>query len=187
MTLNGKAFRPASPKDAIDRGFALLPKGRTLNGILPFRPIAENVSISALPRISKAGLLDLAAERQMVSDAIREFGIICHTPQQPIRTLSGGNQQKCILSRCLAVVPNILLLDEPTHGVDVRTKEQFYHIIRTLADKGMAIIVASSEMQELFQVASRILVLSNGQTGGVREVATTTPVELMHDAFRHLH
>jgi ABC-type sugar transport system ATPase subunit len=91
------------------------------------------------------------------------------------------------LSRCLAVVPNILLLDEPTHGVDVRTKEQFYHIIRTLADKGMAIIVASSEMQELFQVASRILVLSNGQTGGVREVATTTPVELMHDAFRHLH
>jgi len=187
LTLNGKAFRPASPKDAIDRGFALLPEGRTLNGILPFRPIAENVSISALPRISKAGLLDLAAERQMVSDAIREFGIICHTPQQPIRTLSGGNQQKCILSRCLAVVPNILLLDEPTHGVDVRTKEQFYHIIRTLADKGMAIIVASSEMQELFQVASRILVLSNGQTGGVREVATTTPVELMHDAFRHLH
>jgi ABC-type sugar transport system ATPase subunit len=187
LTLNGTAFRPTSPKEAIDRGFALLPEGRKLNGILPYRPISENISLSALPRMTWAGLIDLPAERRIVADAVKKFDIMCRGVDQPIRTLSGGNQQKCILSRCLAVLPDILLLDEPTHGVDVRTKEQFYEIIRALADQGIAIIVASSEMQELFQVASRILVLSNGQTGGVRDVATATTVELMHDAFRHLH
>lgn len=186
VTLRGQPHLPSSPKQAIRSGFALLPEGRKTNGIMPFRPVSENITVSALPRLARYGLLDLSREARVVSEAAREFGIVVHDVAQAIKTLSGGNQQKCILSRCLALSPEILLLDEPTHGVDVRTKEQFYIVIRALADQGMAILVVSSEMLELFQVASRILVLSGGRVGGLRHVAETTPVELMRDAFKHL-
>ena len=183
---DGAPYRPQSPQASIRDGVALLPEGRKFNGILPFRPIQENVSISALPRLGRFGILDVAAEGAVMATAAREFGIVMHDAGQPISTLSGGNQQKCILARCLSVGPRILLLDEPTHGVDVRTKEQVYEIIRRLADDGMSIIVASSDMLELFQIASRILVLSNGRVGGLHKVGETTPVDLMRDAFRHL-
>ena len=186
LSLHGKPYTPLSPRQAIRAGFALLPEGRKTNGILPFRSVAENITISALPQLSRLGLLHRQGERHVVSKAVKELGIILRDPSQPIRTLSGGNQQKCILSRCLALSPEILLLDEPTHGVDVRTKEQFYVLIRTLAGQGMAIMVVSSEMLELFQLASQILVLSNGRPGGLHQAAGTKPVELMRDAFRHL-
>ncbi len=186
VTLRGRPHLPSSPKQAIRSGFALLPEGRKANGILPFRSVSENITVSALPRLARSGLLDRSRETAVVSGAVREFGIVVQHVGQAIHTLSGGNQQKCILSRCLALSPEILLLDEPTHGVDVRTKEQFYNVIRALADRGMAILVVSSEMLELFQVASRILVLSGGRVGGLRPVANTTPVELMRDAFKHL-
>ena len=184
---DGVAYQPKSPQASIRDGVALLPEGRKFNGILPFRPIRENVSVSALPRLGRFGILDVAAETDVMARAASEFGIVMHNAEQPISTLSGGNQQKCILARCLSVGPRILLLDEPTHGVDVRTKEQVYEIIRRLADDGMSIIVASSDMLELFQIASRILVLSNGRVGGFHKVAETTPVDLMRDAFRHLN
>jgi ABC-type sugar transport system ATPase subunit len=132
-------------------------------------------------------VIDTIAENDVMAKAAREFGIVMHDAGQPISTLSDGNQQKCILARCLSVGPRILLLDEPTHGVDVRTKEQVYEIIRRLADDGVSIIVASSDMLELFQIASRILVLSNGRVGGLHKVAETKPVDLMRDAFRHLN
>lgn len=183
---DGASYRPKSPQASIRDGVALLPEGRKFNGILPFRPIRENVSVSALPRLGRFGILDVAAETDVMARAASEFGIVMRDAEQPISTLSGGNQQKCILARCLSVGPRLLLLDEPTHGVDVRTKEQVYEIIRRLADDGMSIIVASSDMLELFQIASRILVLSNGRVGGLHKVAETTPVGLMRDAFRHL-
>jgi ABC-type sugar transport system ATPase subunit len=186
LSVLGKPFRPQTPKQAIEAGFALLPEGRKVNGILPFRPVAENLSLMALPHLVRSSVIDRRAEGDLVAKAIADLGIILHSPGQPISTLSGGNQQKCILARCLAVNPSLLLLDEPTHGVDVRTKEQIYQIIRSLADQGMAIVVASSEMVELFQIASRILVLSNGRASGMHQVATTTPVDLMRDAFRFL-
>ena len=164
----------------------MLPEGRKINGILPFRPVTENLSLMALPHLTNASVIDPRAESELVSQAISDLGIVLQSTSQPIRTLSGGNQQKCILARCLAVHPSLLLLDEPTHGVDVRTKEQIYQIIRSLADQGMAILVASSEMVELFQIASSILVLSNGHASGIHQVTTATPVDLMRDAFRFL-
>src|SRR5690606_3859423 len=124
MRLDGQIFRPRSPKEAIAAGVALLPEGRKANGILPNRPLRENATASVLRRLSRFGLLDRAAEATLVGDAFRRLGVVARGPGQPIRTLSGGNQQKVILSRCLAVRPKLLLLDEPTHGVDVRTKAQ---------------------------------------------------------------
>jgi ABC-type sugar transport system ATPase subunit len=186
VTLGGSPYRPGSPSAMAARGVAYLPEGRKANGILPNRPVRENLTISVLRWLSSAGVIRRAAERRQVDEDIRALGIVAQSPEQPIRYLSGGNQQKALLARALATKPSVLLLDEPTHGVDVRTKEQIYGLLRQLAGQGMAIVLASSEMAEVMALADRILVMSNGRPVAVHERTGFDELALMRDAFRFL-
>jgi ribose transport system ATP-binding protein len=186
MTLGGAPFDPSSCREAIGRGLALVPESRKLNGILPNRSVLENINAMTVAGRDAPILLRPRREARMASEAIRKLAIALRSPAQPIRTLSGGNQQKAILARCLASSPKILLLDEPTHGVDVRTKAQIYGIVRDLAANGGAVVIASSEMLELLTVADRILVLSNGRPVAIHEGAAADPMSLMRDAFHYL-
>lgn len=152
---------PKSPAEAWRRGLAYLPEGRKENGIFPQLPVAENLILSRR-NARRAVLAGTKSERLSASQAYRQLGIRAAGIDQEIRYLSGGNQQKAILARCLGVSPRVLLLDEPTHGVDVRTKAQLYETIGNLAAQGIGLVVVSSEIPEILLIASTVLVLARG-------------------------
>lgn len=154
--------RPASPAHAWRRGIGLLPEGRKRNGIFPKLSVEENISVS-LRNARRQSLAGTRAERQTVRRFFERLGIRAAGLEQEIVYLSGGNQQKTILARCLAVEPRVLLLDEPTHGVDVRTKGELYRMIDDLAGQGIGIVLVSSEIPEILAVASTVLVLARGK------------------------
>ncbi|MEJ1934547.1 ATP-binding cassette domain-containing protein, partial [Nostoc sp. NIES-2111] len=183
IELSGQRFVPGSPRAAIAAGLALVPEGRKSNGILPNRSVAENIAVARVAAASGPAMPSHGSLKRMVADAASRLGIVMTSPQQPIRTLSGGNQQKAILARCLALSPKILLLDEPTHGVDVRTKAQIYDLIRQFSTQGGSVLISSSEMLELFEVADRILVLSGGRITGTHRGGNADPEAIMRDAF----
>ncbi|ODT18701.1 MAG: hypothetical protein ABS35_23170 [Kaistia sp. SCN 65-12] len=155
------AVVPGNSTEAWRSGLALLPEGRKTNGILPSLSLAENVAVAK--RQKSGGILDLAGEKSLFARFRASLGIVCSGPEQPIRRLSGGNQQKVIFARCLASEPDILFLDEPTHGVDVRTKADIYKQIQDLAKKGMSVVFVSSELPEVLALASTVMVLSRGR------------------------
>jgi ABC-type sugar transport system ATPase subunit len=152
---------PSDPRSAWRQGIAILPEGRKVNGILPDLCVAENAVLAT--RQAGPFVLAAAAEGEAAARLRRELGIVVADMRQPIRTLSGGNQQKVLLARCLATRPSILLLDEPTHGVDVRTKADVYEAIQALSAAGTSVIFISSELPEVLALASTVLVLANGR------------------------
>jgi ribose transport system ATP-binding protein len=157
----GAGRGPQNPGDAWREGIAILPEGRKTNGILPDLCVAENAVVAV--RQGRSFLLSSSRENGIAEQFRKELGIVVSDMGQTIRTLSGGNQQKVLLARCLATKPSILLLDEPTHGVDVRTKADLYATIQALAAAGASIIFVSSELPEVLALASTVLVLSNGR------------------------
>jgi ribose transport system ATP-binding protein len=169
MTVKGGEYRPASAKDGIDAGITLVAEDRKQQSILADAPIRWNVSLTLLPRMTRRGYLSPRRERQMAADVVKEFNVRCTSPEQPIRALSGGNQQRAIFGRAMATKPNLLLLDEPTRGVDVGAKAEIYRLIDEAAAKGTAVIVASSELEELMHLCSRIAVLSRGRLAATFE------------------
>lgn len=162
VTLFDGKDRPASPAHAWRRGIGILPEGRKRNGIFPKLSVQENISVS-LRNARRQALAGTRAERQTARRFFERLGIRAAGLEQEIVYLSGGNQQKAILARCLAVGPRVLLLDEPTHGVDVRTKGQLYQMIDDLAGQGIGVVMVSSEIPEILAVASTILVLARGK------------------------
>jgi monosaccharide-transporting ATPase len=164
MTLNGSPYVPAHPRDAIAAGLGFVTEDRKSEGIVPEMSVAENLTLALLPRISPRGVVDEARQREIVDRFIKELGIKCSGPNQKIRELSGGNQQKVLLARWLAMNPDILLLDEPTRGIDVGAKGEIQRLIRSLADSGLAILMISSELEEVAEGADRVFVLREGRT-----------------------
>jgi ribose transport system ATP-binding protein len=144
----------------------LIPEDRKGAGLVLDLPIAANVSLPVLGRVSNGGVLSRQAERSLTQGTIRTLGIRASGPDQRVRQLSGGNQQKVVLGKWLAADPAVLLLDEPLRGVDVGAKEEIYGIIRDLADQGSAILVISSELPELLGLSDRILVMRDGRVAG---------------------
>ncbi|MDX3926425.1 MAG: sugar ABC transporter ATP-binding protein [Shinella sp.] len=151
----------SSPGEAWRNGFAMLPEGRKSNGILPDLSVAENIAVAV--RQNGGAVISPSQERAMAARSRSDLGIVAADMSQAIRRLSGGNQQKALLARCLVTKPEILLLDEPTHGVDVRTKADIYRMIEGLAAEGVGVIFVSSELPEVLSLASTVMVLSNGQ------------------------
>jgi galactofuranose transport system ATP-binding protein len=164
MRLNGTPYSPAHPRDAIARGLGFVTEDRKLEGIVPDMSVAENLTLALLPRISQHGVVDEERQREIVTRFIEELGIKCSGPGQKIRELSGGNQQKVLLARWLATNPEILLLDEPTRGIDVGAKGEIQRLIRSLADDGLAVLMISSELEEVVEGADRVFVLRDGRT-----------------------
>ena len=163
IRLNGDTFRPSEPSDAIRARIGFLTEDRKAEGIIPDMSVRENLTLALLPALRKNGQIDLDLERALVADFIQKLGIKTAHMDQPIRELSGGNQQKVLLARWLATKPDILILDEPTRGVDVGAKREIQAIIRRFVDDGHAVILISSEFEELVEGANRIVVMHEGR------------------------
>lgn len=163
MLLAGRPYAPRQPRDAIAAGFGYVTEDRKQEGIVPELSVAENMTLTLLPRISCNGVVNLAEQRKIAERFINELGIKCSGPDQKIRELSGGNQQKVLLARWLAINPDILVLDEPTRGIDIGAKGEIQRIIRTLADAGLAVLMISSEIEEVVEGADRVFVLREGR------------------------
>ena len=173
--LEGKRIEPHSPEEAIAMGFALVPEDRKEMGILPNISVRGNISVTILRSLQNAmGSIDLMKEEQIAQKEIEKLNIKTPDSDKLISQLSGGNQQKVILGRWLETSPKVLILDEPTKGIDVGAKAEFYKIICECAKSGMAVIVISSELTELIGLADRIVVLREGRLTGevLREQAT---------------
>ncbi|MFF8605933.1 sugar ABC transporter ATP-binding protein [Streptomyces sp. NPDC015346] len=163
VLVDGRALRPGSVRDAVRAGLGLAPEERKAQGLLMLESVTRNVSVSTLARFSRAGWIDRTAERASSRAATRELSLRPDNPDAPIRTLSGGNQQKAVLARWLLRGCRVLLLDEPTRGVDVGARAELYAVIRRLADDGLAVLLVSSEVPEVLGLADRVVVLREGR------------------------
>ena len=187
IRLHGRPIKNNSANEAINHGFALVTEERRTTGIYAYLDIGFNSLISNIKKYKNSlGFLDnsrMKSDTQWVIDAMR-----VKTPGQhtSIGSLSGGNQQKVIIGRWLLTQPEILMLDEPTRGIDVGAKFEIYQLISELAKKGKGIIIISSEMPELLGVTDRILVMSNGRVAGIVDTKTATQNEIIRLASLHL-
>ncbi len=163
ISIEGRPYEPVSPAGARERGMVLLPEERKADGILPHLDVQRNVTISALDRVSRAGVVDGRKERESAEEMMRMTHVRAASPAVPIATLSGGNQQKALLARCLFASPKVLLLDEPTRGIDLAAKAEVYRELHGLARRGFAIVLASSEMSEVLTQCHRLLVFREGR------------------------
>ncbi|RMI37747.1 sugar ABC transporter ATP-binding protein [Streptomyces triticirhizae] len=163
VTVDGKRLRPGSVVSAVRAGLGLAPEERKAQALFLMDSVTRNVSISSLPRFSRGGWLDRSGERSAAHTNIRDLSLRPDNPDALIRTLSGGNQQKAVLARWLLRRCKVLLLDEPTRGVDVGARAELYALIRRLADDGVAVLLVSSEIPEVLGLADRVLVLREGQ------------------------
>lgn len=187
ITVNGKIVRNTTPRAAKRAGFALLTEERRKSGIFGVLSIQENAIAANLRRYARGGAwLDGKAARRDADWVIHAMRVKTRSRQTQIRALSGGNQQKVILGRWLLTHPQILLLDEPTRGIDVGAKHEIYRLILNLASEGRTVLVASSETPELLGICDRILVLSNGRLAGEADPARTTQEEILRLAGRYI-
>jgi len=172
--INGQPVTIRSPLDAMEHGMALVTEDRKATGLLAELTVRENLSLPSLRQLVRRGTVDRAAERRLVDRFIERLSIRTPSREQIVAHLSGGNQQKVILGKWLAINPRILLLDEPTRGIDVGAKAEIYRLLRELSLQRVAIVMASSELPELLELCHRILVMREGQPAALfaREEAT---------------
>jgi monosaccharide-transporting ATPase len=164
MTIAGADYQPRNAAHAIAAGLGFCTEDRKIEGIVPEMSVADNITIAVLSRVSWHGVLDDRRQRELVDRLIRELGVKCSGPTQRVKELSGGNQQKVLLARWLASHPKLLILDEPTRGIDVGAKGEIQRLIKDLADEGLSVLMISSELEELTEGADRIFVLRDGVT-----------------------
>jgi ABC-type sugar transport system ATPase subunit len=170
----GRPVRITNPREAVRHGMALVPEDRKLEGVVLELPVKSNMVLSILRRISRLGFLRIRERDRIVGDSMKSFSIKAHSTAQLVKSLSGGNQQKVVISKWLATEPKILFLDEPTRGIDIGAKQEIYAIINALARKGFSLILASSELEEVIRMSDRILVLYEGRIKETLESATAT-------------
>jgi rhamnose transport system ATP-binding protein len=175
LWIDGEVFHPRSPRAALRRGLAYLPEDRLSQGLIQPMSISVNASLAVLPRLSPLGFLRPSAERSLTRRFMEQLSIKAFGPSQVVRSLSGGNQQKVALSKWLAAEPKILILDEPTHGVDVGTKAAIHQIISTLATQGLSILLISSELPEILGMSDRVIVMREGRLVTELSRAEATP------------
>jgi ribose transport system ATP-binding protein len=179
MLLGGKPYAPHGPGDGTAAGIALIPEDRKEQSLVTFASIRANVTIPVLKRISRRGLLGPRRERAEAERITRNVNVRMHSVEQPIGSLSGGNQQRAIFGRAFATEPRLLLLDEPTRGVDVGAKAEIYELIDRAAEEGMAVLVASSELEELLWICHRVAVMNHGRLVEVLDRADATKERIM--------
>ncbi|GAA1885818.1 sugar ABC transporter ATP-binding protein [Streptomyces durmitorensis] len=162
VAIAGETIRTGSPPAAIRAGISLLPEDRKAEGIVPGLSVRENIALAALPRLSRFGLVDESAIDAIVDTFMKRLRIKASGPHQKVGELSGGNQQKVLLARWLAMNPKVLLLDEPTRGIDIGAKAEVQKLIDELANDGLAVLLISSDMEELIEGSDRVIVLKDG-------------------------
>ena len=180
VVLNGKALRIKQPSDAIRAGMALLTEDRKLNGIMGVLSVRDNITAAALPRYSPRGVLHVGEMRKDSEEQREKLRIKTPSLNQLIKNLSGGNQQKALISRWLLTVPDVLMIDEPTRGIDVGAKSEIHRLMSMLAQQGKAIIMVSSELPEVLGMSDRILVMHEGRISGELSREEANQESVMH-------
>ncbi|HEY5042234.1 MAG TPA: sugar ABC transporter ATP-binding protein, partial [Verrucomicrobiae bacterium] len=171
IILDGKKLSIGRPRDAIDHGIYLAPENRRTEGLIVEMSVRENVSLPSLGNFSRLGLINRRHERQIAAEQVEALQIKTPTVETRVLNLSGGTQQKVVLGKWLAMTPNVMILDEPTRGIDVGAKAEIYRLMRELADGGAVILMISSDMEEILNVSDRIAVMHEGEISGVLERA----------------
>ncbi|MEU1798954.1 sugar ABC transporter ATP-binding protein [Streptomyces californicus] len=166
ITVDGKRVGRPTPAAAIRAGISMLPEDRKAEGIVPGLSVRENIVLAAMPRLSRAGIVSRARQDRIVEIFMKRLRIKASGPEQKVGELSGGNQQKVLLARWLCLEPKVLLLDEPTRGIDVGAKAEVQSLIDELAREGLAVLLISSDIEELIEGADRIVVLRGGAVAG---------------------
>lgn len=178
VRLRGRVIRPRSPRDAVRAGIAYLTEDRRREGFVKDFTNGENMTLATPGKFSRFGILDVRKERRRIGELIREFQVK-GGPNTFTRTLSGGNQQKVIIAKWMETSPDVVLLDEPTKGIDVGARLNIYQIIRALADEGKGVVVVTSEAEEALMLCNRILILKEGRFVGEYHPETSTTDDLI--------
>jgi len=178
IAIDGKEVHFHTPEDAIRAGIGFCSEDRKVDGIIPDLSVRENLTLAALPTLTRSGIVDRKQQEEIVNRFIQRLGIKTAGPDQKIRELSGGNQQKVLLARWLCLNPRLLLLDEPTRGIDVGAKGEIQKLVEELAESGMGVLLISSELEEIIEGSDHVFVLRDGRT-----VAEFTREDLSQDAI----
>ena len=184
VTLDGKTIRPTGAKDAMAAGIGLLTEDRKKEGLLFNLNIRENVTLNVLDEVSRGVLFNRGRERQVARDTVKSLSIAAPSTATRVTNLSGGNQQKTVLGKVLLSKPKVLLLDEPTKGVDIASKADIYRLMTDLARSGVGIVFISSEFPELIALSNRLVVLAGGTVRETLDGASTTEERLMRSVMR---
>jgi ribose transport system ATP-binding protein len=180
MTMHGRPLAPKAPHDAIAARIALVSEDRKGEGIIPELSVRENLTLAALPTLTRFGIVDRAKQGAIVDEYMRRFGIKASSSEQKIRELSGGNQQKVLLARWLCTRPDLFIVDEPTRGIDIGARGEIQSLVNELARDGLGVLMISSDLEELVEGSSRVVVLRDG-----RDVGELHHDELSQDAIIH--
>ncbi|MFH9008131.1 sugar ABC transporter ATP-binding protein [Streptomyces afghaniensis] len=179
VSVDGRVLRLRGPRDAIEAGVALVPEDRKGQGAVLDLSIGDNVVLPSLDRVARQGWLTPRRVTEVATDAIRTMTVKGRAAQ-PVRTLSGGNQQKVVIAKWLERKPKVIILDEPTRGIDVGARAAIYEVIADLARSGMAVVVVSSDLDEVLGLSHRVLVLSRGRQQGILPAEEATNSAVMH-------
>jgi ABC-type sugar transport system ATPase subunit len=179
IRLRGKPVDPRSARQAIRMGIGLLPEDRKLQGLMMQMSVVENTTLAVLGRLQFFGLIDRSRELAAVRPLYGELALKCSSPDASVSSLSGGNQQKVLLAKCLLANPDVLFLDDPARGIDVGAKEDIYRIVAKLALEGKAVIFVSSELPELLRCCDRIMVMKEGRVTATYNGAEATQEKIM--------
>ncbi|MBP6710347.1 MAG: sugar ABC transporter ATP-binding protein, partial [Propionivibrio sp.] len=185
VKVDGEAVSIDSPAAALSHGIALVSDDRKNIGLVLGLSIRKNLTLQNPRLISHFGFIDDAVESELSATTVREFSIRSRSDEQIVSTLSGGNQQKVVLGKVLLSKPRVLILDEPTRGIDVGAKAEIYKLIQRLAEQGVAVILVSSELPELIGLSDRIVVFRSGRIAGQLSRAEATETRIMEYAFSH--
>ena len=183
ICLKGKPISIRNPQDALAAGIGMVTEDRKGLGLIPALGVGQNITLSALRDYSRGPLVDHSAETAASQTQMMEFAVKANSPSQPISQLSGGNQQKALLARCLLGTPDLIILDEPTRGIDIGAKAEIYALIQKLARTGKGILLVSSELPEVLSLAHRIVVLRRGSVSATLDAASTDQETVLRHAM----
>ncbi|MEF2071962.1 sugar ABC transporter ATP-binding protein [Consotaella aegiceratis] len=175
IRIDGEAKKIRNVREAIDAGIAYVPEDRGLHGLVRPQPLRQNITLAILDRLIRHGVVDTGREQRLATSAIERFAIRARNTRQPVAQLSGGNQQKVVLAKWLATEPKILILDEPTRGIDIGAKTEIHRLMNELARSGLAILMISSELPEVLGMSDRIMVMNGGRLSAILGRGEATP------------
>jgi rhamnose transport system ATP-binding protein len=179
IRVGGKAVRLTNPRQAIDAGIGYVPEDRRQHGVVLEMSVASNTTLATLSKIARRGLIDRGREAALAERYVSQFRIKAPSVAVEVGTLSGGNQQKVALARWLSTEPSVLILDEPTQGVDVGSKAEIHELMQTLAERGLAIVMISSELPEVLGMSDRVAVMRAGRIRGILDRAEATQASVL--------
>lgn len=179
ILIDGQPVKIKNPMDAMKAGIGFITEDRKVEGLMLDKTIRENIALANLGTISGSGVVSKAREKSLISRGIEEFKIRCFGTEHECGNLSGGNQQKVVLAKWIYTEPKILILDEPTRGVDIGAKKEIYNVINDMARKGVAIIMVSSELPEILGMSDRVMVVREGDVRGILNIENASQESIM--------